>query len=252
MSPPKRPTHPPSGREFAAALLRRTKQHAAVEKEVMAAVRSRGENASSDQRRTWLEDELQQRNITRDPIWIEQKLDNLESSGIQRTIRKADAIADLGKLASSMLRNRQQEAAVPDWMRPPANAQVDVCSPLLGHPPGTERSAVVLDTGTDSLLERVLKESPVHSSRLASGFLVWFDRIPTSEHQVSVNIGTHKIGEVASTIAREVHKAIETAIERGQRPRAHGILARADHLSPPYLLVITIPVSKSSPKETLA
>lgn len=108
---------------------RRAKQQAVVEKEITAAVRSRGDDAPREERRRWLQDALQQRNITRDPIWIEQKLDDLESSGIQRAKRKKDAITDLGKLASSMLRNRQQEPAAPDWMRPPADAQVDVCSP---------------------------------------------------------------------------------------------------------------------------
>jgi hypothetical protein len=231
------PPEPPSFRDFVG----RAKQHAAVEKELIAAVRSRGGALAREQRRVLLEEELQRRGLTRDPIWLEQKLDDLEASGPQRAGRYGQAIVGLGELASSLRRGGGEESAMPEWMRPPPDAQVDVCSPLVGAQRSSEKSAIVLDTETDEVLERAIEEAPVRSSRRAAGVLVWFDRAPTDQAPVPVYLGSHKIGAVAPDAAPTVRRSLDAAAELGERPQAHGVLARADHLQPPYLLLVTLP-----------
>lgn len=232
---------PPSARELGATLFRHAKQHAADDKEVIAAVRSRGQDASREERRTFLEEELRNREVTRDPMWIEHKLDDLELTGLQRTARKGEAVFALGALVPSLLRGGEGEQATPEWMQPPDDAQVDVCSPLVGAPRATERSAIVLDTGVDAVLERAIRESPVRAGHLAAGVELWFDRPPSGGSEVSAYIGSHKIGSVAPETAAAARKSVDGAAKRGERPRGHGVLSKADHLSPPYLLVVTLP-----------
>jgi hypothetical protein len=238
------PPRPPSAREFGAALFRRSKEHAAVEKEVMAVVRSRSRDMSREARRALLEQELGRREIKRDAMWVERQLDDLERSSLQRAAHKGDALRSLGALVSS-LGGGEQETSTPEWMRPPADAQVDVCSPLLGAPRASQSSAVVLDGGVDSLLTRVLEEAPVGTGGVAVAVVVWFDRAATEDFAVTVHIGSHRIGTVSPDAASSVGKSVEAAAQQGQRPRGHGLLSSAEHLVPPYILLVTVPASSA-------
>jgi hypothetical protein len=237
------PPRPRNARELGAALFRRTTEHAAVEKEVMAAVRSRGGDLPRDERRTLLEGELERHGITRDPMWIEQRLDDLERSGPQRAARKGEALLALGALVSSPPGGGEQAAATPAWMQPPADAQVDVCSPLLGATRASHSSAVVLDTDVDSLLGRVLEEAPVGTRRVAVGVVVWFDADGdgADDSEVTVHIGSHRVGTVSPQASLPARRSVQAAAQQGQRPRGHGQLSSAEHLIPPYLLLVTLP-----------
>jgi hypothetical protein len=235
------PPAPPNALALGAALLKRAKLHATVENEVIAAVQSHGPEVPRDERRTLLEEELQRRDITRDAIWIEQKLDQLEISGIQRTARLGDAILNLGELASSLRRSEKGTNAMPEWMLPPTDAQADMLTPPVGKQITTERSAIVLDPGTDSLLSRAVKEAPVRATRLGATVVVWFDRAPTDESQIAVHIGHHKIGTVAPTASSATGKCVDRAAQKGERPQAYGVLVRAQHRVPPYVLLVTLP-----------
>lgn len=129
------PPEPPNFLALSAALLRRAEQHAAVEKEVIAAVRSRGADVPREERRLLLEEELQRRNVTRDAVWIEQKLDGLETSGPHRAARIGNAILNLSELASSMQRSEKGAHAMPEWMRPPPMPKQTCLRPLSEHGP---------------------------------------------------------------------------------------------------------------------
>ncbi len=234
------PPVPPNALALGSALLKRARLHATVENEIIAAVRVRG-SVPRDERRMLLEEELRRRDITRDSIWIEQKLDQLEMSGTQRGVRIGDAILNLGGLASSLRRREKGSSAMPEWMLPPADAQADMLVPSAGKQITTERSAIVLDPGIDSLLSRAVKEAPVRATSLGATVVVWFDRVPGDESQIAVHIGCHRIGTVAPTASRATGKCVDRAAQKSERPQAYGVLVRAERRVPPYILLVTLP-----------
>lgn len=235
------PREPSGFIALAAALLRRAKRHAEIEREVVEAVRSRRLDVVRDQRRSLLEEELERRGISRDAFWIEQKLDDLELSGLQRQARRGEAILNLGELAWSLSRSKENMHAMPEWMRPPPHASSNM--PLGNADSATDSSAIVLDPNVDSLLDRAIKDAPVRASRLGATVAVWFDRGPIDPCQVTVHIGRHRIGIVAPSASRSVEAIVAEATQRGERPQAYGVLLRAEQRIPPYLLLVTLPTT---------
>ncbi len=217
------------------------REAAAKKKEVVRAVSQAGDGKTRLQLRTLFEEELDRQGVPRDPIWVEQKLDELEWSPAERkieTVRRAGLVgATLGRMALS-----HGLPDAPAWMEPPEDATVWVSGR------NTEKTAVDLDLDLDpdidALLARALASTPRRAGTLLAVVDVWFsyDEVSPDDGRVIVRLGAERVGTLNSVASERFAATIESAADRGAKPRGCASLAKATHLRPPYLLVVQVPL----------
>jgi hypothetical protein len=139
---------------------------------------------------------------------------------------------------SAVSRSRAGIPDPPAWMQPPEDANYPVWGPR------REKTAVSVDPDAAPVLDRALASAPGHVGELIALVDVWFDReADADEHApVAVHIGRERVGVLGPQATEWFIPVMQSAAERGARPRAKAQLAKATHLQPPYLLVVDIPV----------
>jgi hypothetical protein len=242
MSDPPWGSEPPqSGSEFVRALWRAGRDAADQKKQVVRAVADAGHGKTRDQLRALFVDESARLGVPRDPIWVERALDELEWSPAERARQTALGLLIAGKGLTRLARSHGIPEA-PAWMQPPPAASYHVWGE---H---REKTPVAIDADATSWLDRVLSSAPGHVEDLLAIVDAWFDwPAPEGERvSIAVYIGAHKVGVLDDLAAERFVAVMESARERNTKPRASATLARAEHLTPPYLLVVEIPVPEGS------
>jgi hypothetical protein len=237
------------------AIWQKAREKTSAQREVVRTVGARrGELARNDMR-ILFDEEMKRRGLAPDPIWVERKLDELEWSASERMRERTHSVKVLAGIASGLARSLGGKGVGgtlghiveygsaeqdPEWMQPPGIA-IYRPSPSL-----SEKVAVVLDVEAESLLDRAFETSP---RRLAGqeGILmdVWLSKQPASD-EVVVNLGQQRIGTLSVEISQRLVPVMEAAAKQRMNPRLNAKLVRAEHVRPPYLLVVKVPVSGTS------
>jgi hypothetical protein len=228
---------PQSGREFAGRLWEVGREAAAKKKHVVEAVGAVRLDKTRVQLRSLFEEELDRQGVPRDPIWVEQKLDELEWSPAERgleTVRRLGlAAVTLGRMAQS-----RGMPDAPQWMEPPDDATYYAWARR------TEKTPVDIDPDADAWLERALGSTPRRVGTLMAVLDVWFsyESAPSDGGLVVVHLGGQRVGTLNRAASERFATVMEAAASRGAKPRASAPLAKAVHLRPPYLLVVDVPL----------
>ncbi len=228
---------PQSGREFARRLWEVGREAAAKKKQVTQAVGALRHGKTREQLRSLFEDELDRRGVARDPVWVEQKLDELEWSPAERgreTVRRLGlAATTLGRVAQS-----QGLGEAPQWMQPPDDASYYAWARR------TEKTPVDIDPDAEAWLERALASTPRRIGKLMAVVDVWFSyENGQSDGVVIVHLGNQSVGSLNREASERFATVMQAAPSRGAKPRGSAQLAKAAHLRPPYLLVVDVPLS---------
>lgn len=241
MSDPPWGNEPPqSGSEFVRVLWRAGRDAADRKKLVVQAVAHAGHGKTRDQLRALFVDESARLGVPRDPIWVERALDELEWSPAERALQTARGLLIAGKGLTRLARSHGIPEA-PSWMQPPPTASYHVWAEHL------EKTPVAIDADAISWLDRVLSSAPGHIEDVFALVDVWFDwPVPRGQRTaIAVYIGAQKVGALDQLAAERFVTVMESARERNAKPRASATLAKAEHLRPPYLLVVEIPVPEA-------
>jgi hypothetical protein len=233
---------PKSGGEFFRRLWDVGREAAAKKNAVVQAVSGLRQGKTRDQLRGLFEEEMDRRAVPRDPIWVEQKLDELEWSSADRA---RETVHRLGIAAATVGRIAQARGFpdAPEWMQPPEDAS------HWAWTPDPEQMPVDIDPQATVWLDRALASAPRRIGNLTALFDVWFDRQLAGEgHLVTVNLGAHRIGTLNRDASQRFMSVMEAAADRHMKPRTNAQLARAAHLIPPYLLVVDVP-APDAPQE---
>jgi hypothetical protein len=207
-------------------------------KQVVQAVADRGK--TRDQLRVLFEDESARLGVPRDPIWVERALDELEWSPAERARQAARGLLIAGKGLTRMARSHGIPDA-PAWIQPPTYASYHAWA---AH---REKTPIAIDPDAAPWLDRVLSVAPGRVEDLLALVDVWFDwAAPAEGPPVVVNIGARKVGVLDQKTTDRFISVMESAREHNAKPRSNATLAKATHLSPPYLLVVELPVPDGS------
>ena len=124
-------------------------------------------------------------------------------------------------------------------MQPPEDADYHVWGPR------REKTPVNVDPDAAPVLDRALAGAPGHVGELIALVDVWFDREHDADDDapVAVHIGQQHVGALGQQATEWFIPVMQSATERGAKPRAKAQLAKATHLQPPYLLVVDVPVT---------
>jgi hypothetical protein len=242
MSDPPWGSEPPqSGSEFVRVLWRAGRDSADKKKQVVQAVADASHGQTRDQLRALFVEESARLGVPRDPIWVERALDELEWSPAERARQTARGLLIAGKGLTRLARSRGIPEA-PSWMQPPPTAGYHVWAER------REKTPVAVDADVTSWLDRVLSSAPAHVGHVLALVDVWFDwTAPRGERAaIAVYIGAQKVGALDQLATERFVTVMESARERNTKPRASATLAKAEHLTPPYLLVVEIPVPEGS------
>ena len=191
---------------------------------------------SRDELRGDFEAELARRELPQDPIWVERKLDELEQSPAEGARKKAQNLLLAGSALGRLARSRGVPEP-PAWMTPPADASYH------GPPRRGDKVPVELDRDATALLDRALASAPGHVGDLHALAPVWFDWSAGGEEggQVEVYLGHTRVGVLDRRSSESFAPVMRAAAEQDCKPQGTSQLARAEHLDPPYLLVIDLP-----------
>lgn len=233
--------HPPKDAlEAVRGLWRAGREAAERKRQVVEAVMSASAGKTRAQMRALFEDELCRRKTSPDPIWVEQKLDELEWSETERIREKAERIWFAGEVLTRMARSRGI-AEAPAWMRPPENANYRVWAP------NREKTAVEIDPQSTGWLDRALAEAPGRAGKMLALVEVWFDwdTDPAAGGLVAVHLGAQRVGRLSLHASKRFVSIMRSAHEQEEaKPFATAELAKAAHLKPPYLMVIEVPLAR--------
>ncbi|HEY1689498.1 MAG TPA: hypothetical protein VGF95_11625 [Solirubrobacteraceae bacterium] len=195
--------------------------------------------------RNMLEAELALRDLALDPLDVEQQLDRLSKSPLERSREGANALKTLGRIGRAIHRQelpKLPDMSVPDWLEPPVPA-VYVFPASKG--PGRHWTAVQLDDGCDQWLQRVLQAVPRLIDILDSvSFDAWVasDATPDRQNALAVHIGERRVGLLDDEATAAYARVVEAAAQRAELPcveaRLTPITAEAT-----YLLEIALPAA---------
>jgi hypothetical protein len=180
---------PGDAAEFVGRLWRVGREAADKKKQVVQAARDAGHGKTRDQLRVVFEDELARQDIPADPIWVEQKLDELEWSPGERARQTTQRPWLAGGTLTRMARSHGIPET-PGWMQPPEEATFRMWAP------GREKTSVEIDPRAAVWLERVLTNAPGRVGELLALIDVWFDWDADAEEgtRVTVHMGTEMVG----------------------------------------------------------
>lgn len=234
---------PRDASELVRGLWRVGREAADKKKQVVQVVRDASHGKTRDELRDLFEDQLARHDMPADPIWVERMLDELEWSSGERVRHTAQRLL----LAGGALGRIAQSHGIPEapqWMQPPEGADYHVWGP---H---REKTPIHIDPDATGVLDRALTDTPARVGELIAHIDVWFERDADAgeDAPVAVHIGRQRVGVLSPQATRWFIPVMQSATERGAKPRAKAQLAKATHLQPPYLLVVDVPVS-DTPQE---
>ena len=230
------------GRALLRELWQTGRQAGVKKKQVVEAVRAVGHGKTRGQLWTLFEEEMDRHGVPRNPIWVEQKLDELEWSPGDRG---RETLRRLG-LAGVTLGRMVQSHGLPDapqWMEPPPDATYRVPAGL------SEKTAVDLDPEAGAWLDRALVSTPRRVGTLLAIVDVWFSHDAASDDggHVIVHLGVQRVGTLNEAASERFAPVMKTAASRDAKPRATAQLAEAMHRRPPYMLVADVPLPDKAP-----
>jgi hypothetical protein len=187
--------------------------------------------------RAALEAELQRRELTQSPLWIEHKLDQMQASPGTRAIQTARAFKALGAWGIGLAKMVREGTAPgqPEWLAPPARAAYPT-------PTGRAWTAVDLDERALDWLDRVhgAALNRVGDTATVDAWLAWDPEHPAIDQRLSVHIGERRVGYLGAAAATSYRRAMDAAALHDEQPR---LPARVTTRPSPqrYLLEIPIP-----------
>lgn len=233
---------------------------ASKKRQAIEAVRARRAGKDRAELRSTLEEELDRRGIACDPIWVEEKLDELESSETERAQQvkrgRAAALRTFGKFARAVRRERQAGAdgvvpaalaaltkagQAPEWMAVPGGSLYPSVPGV-----GAEKRAVRLGAAAGPMLEHVFTSRAGRFGGSRAVFEVWFSPAESDAEHVAVHVGRTCVGTLDRDASDRVRPVMGVAERRGlrqSRARGTATLTRAKYFSPPFLLVVRVPGS---------
>jgi hypothetical protein len=228
---------PKDARELLGRLWQIGREEAAKRQQVVQAVREAGHGKTRDELRSLYEVELDRHGVPRNPIWVERQLDEAEWSPLERARQTARGLL----MASGALGRMARSHGIPEaprWMQPPDHATHHAWAPQL------EKTPVDIDPDACARLDQTLTSAPGRVGELIALVDVWFDWDVdrSADAPVTVNLGDQRVGVLDATATNRFAPVMRAAAERGAKPRASASLAKAEHLQPPYLLVVEVPV----------
>ncbi len=202
---------------------------------MLEAVRAAQQGKSRDELRSAFEAELTRRGMPRDPIWVERTLDDLELSSGEKRLRDARNLLLVGRTLGGLARSRGIPEP-PDWMQPPERASYHYLDER-------DKVPVEIDPDQTGRLDDVIASAPGHIGDIGAVLPVWFDWEPEGEgaRRIAVYIGSGRVGALDPGSSETFAPVMRAAEERDAKPRAQASLERANHLDPPYLLVVALP-----------
>ena len=233
---------------------------AGKKRQAIEAVQARQAGKDRAELRSMLEQELDRRGIARDPTWVEEKLDELESSETERAQQmqrsRAAAVRTFGKLSRALRRETQARAdrvvpaafaalakagQAPEWMAVPGGSLYPSVPGV-----GAEKRAVRVGADAGPMLEQVFISMTGRFGGSRAVFEVWFSPAESDPERVAVHVGKTCVGTLDRDTSDRLRPVMEVAERRGLRQsRAKGTatLTRAKDFSPPFLLVVRVPGS---------
>jgi hypothetical protein len=225
---------PTNGREFVGRLWEIGRKGVDEKRQVVAAVSRAKGNRTRDELRSDFEAELARRGMRQDPVWIERKLDEFHHSPSSRLRLNARNLLLVGSTLGRMARDRGFPEP-PDWMKPPEEASYH------GPPRRGDKMPALIDPTAIERLDRAIAAAPGHVGNVAAQVPVWFDREGLEGKGVGVYLGATRVGELDSSSAEMFASVMNAAEQCGTKPRGMAQLSRAEHFTPPYLLVVEMP-----------
>jgi len=240
MSHPPRGDEPPSP-EILRKIWLSARETTRKRKQVAQAVRAARQGKTREQLRGLFEEELDRREMPRDPIWVERQLDELEWSAAERMRHGAEGVALAVEFVGRARQRLVRKLDAPPWMEPPVEASYLVSARRY------EKTPVDLDPGAAACLDRALSSATLRAGKRFAQVTVWFDSQSDAglAGLVAVHLGQHKVGVLGQQASERLAPHLGAAAGRGAKPRAMATLAKATHLRPPFLLVVALPLEDS-------
>jgi hypothetical protein len=170
---------------------------ARAERAALDAVRRAGDAATRDERRSLLQAELERRGLAKAPLWIESKLDTLESG--YKAPGTIGALAALGKIVAdgvdTFKQGRSPGVGDPAWMAPPPPAQYDVLLAI------GKRVGVELDPDVRDWLDRAHAAASyrIGPTVTIKVWLNWAGDAHAPQQSLAVAIGSRRVGVLTAT-----------------------------------------------------
>jgi hypothetical protein len=209
-----------------------------VRREAVGAARAVASGQSPAAFRAALEAELERRELTESPLWIEHQLDQMQASPGDRAVQAAKALKALGGWSiglAKMLRDGTPPERS-DWLEPPMRA---------AFPMPTRRGTwieVDVDAAATDWLDRVHAAAPtrIGDSATIDAWLAWDSAGPATDHRLAVHIGERRVGHLAAPAATAYQQVMDAAQLRDELPWLRARLTRRPSPNR-YLLEIRAP-----------
>src|SRR6202012_5542940 len=225
-SPP--PRHDQATDSAGAIWNRARDEHLAVQ-----AVQSQAEGCSRDELRRLLTAELAQRNVQKNPVWIEQTLDTMSLTRAEQWQRGGEMLGRLGAGLVRAVRDRRLAGLwAPERLAPPVEA-VYAVPRHANHP----RVAVALDPGAGAWLDEVYDALPKPLG-MPIDFDAWL-RHDGADDRLAVSIGAHRVGRLDDRATAAFAVVMQAAADRDELPYTAAAIRR--HTDGGYLLEVQLP-----------
>jgi hypothetical protein len=171
-------------------------------------------------------------------MWVENQLDELESSPAERMRHSAEGLVLAVGLVGRIRQRLLGKVEAPQWMQPPEEASYQMLARRY------EDTPVDLDPRATAWLDQALASATLRVGEKYAQVTVWLDSQgdASTSGSVAVHLGQHKVGTLNQQASDRLAPYIGGAAARGAKPRAMAHLAKAVHLRPPYLLVVAVPL----------
>ncbi|HEY4897732.1 MAG TPA: hypothetical protein VII01_16805, partial [Solirubrobacteraceae bacterium] len=187
--------HPPRGDEPPSPEVLRKIWHSAREatqkrRQVVHAVRAGRQGKTREQLRGLFEEELDRREMPRDPMWVEQRLDELGWSATERMRHRAQGAVLAVEFVGRVRQRVVQKLEAPQWMEPPDDAS------YLMSARRYEKTPVDLDPDAAACLDQALSSATLRAGGRYAQVTVWFDSQSDAGANgvVAVHLGQRTVG----------------------------------------------------------
>jgi hypothetical protein len=198
------------------------------------AVRRQADHLSRDELREQLISELAQRDLRKNPVWIEQTLDTMSLSRPEQWQRTSEMLGRLGAGLMRAARDRRlPDLSVPERLAPPVRAVYAV-----PRHPNHLRIAVDLDPEAGGWLDEVYAALPKVLDTPVD-FDAWLRDDGANDGRLTVNIGAHRVGRLDERSTASFVPVMRAAAQRDELPYTAAALRRLDPGG--YLLEVQLP-----------
>jgi hypothetical protein len=224
-------------------------------KEAIDAVRAVSHGKTRDEVKKLLEQELDRRDLTTEPLLVERQVDIVmaerEPFGktrlILRTLKelRADSKGSSARKRRIFEQLNQEPDDAPDeqpkWLAPPERAAYKVWNVA------PQWTAVALDSNSRSWLDRVAQSDPNRQagSREVEVWLTWDSEEHVADPHLTAYIGTERVGTFDPDATEHFRPVMEAAAERDEDPYARARLTKMWGETS-YLLEVALPHTAAS------